>query len=454
MKRVKVKTNKAEVYTIEDFLTHEECDKLVERIDQKNTRSRVSGGGFASKAGVSKVRTSSTASLNAKSYPFIEDIDKRISRAINVPLELGEVTQGQKYEVGQEFKDHTDYFGKNSLKGHGDKWGNRTWTFMIYLNDDCEGGETDFKRLGIKFTPKKGMAVVWRNMQEDGSLNPNTMHAGRPVTDGVKYIITKWFREYPVGAYPISNRFKKKFPHLLSRLHLLGKKKDKPTANTKKLKNHTVDQSKVDFEGKTFSGHKDFPRFTEVGFQLRDLPEETWGLVQETYELLKSKARPEKFKGQLGIIYNKDKSDSPVDILSLGHYKHIKTIIHKQLQPILEEWSGEKITPSMMYGIRSYKKGAILVDHKDRPQTHHISAIIIVDEDSNKPWPLDIQSHDGEWHKIYAKPGQMILYESCACQHGRLEEFDGNYFRNFFVHYQLTDWKYVPEPQKRATTTA
>lgn len=424
MKKVRVNTSKAEVYTIEDFLSPEECDILVKRIDSNNSRSKVSGGKLGSGAGVSKVRTSSTSSIKASEFPIIADIDRKISRAINVPLELGEVTQGQKYEVGQEFKDHTDYFGKEAMKGHGDKWGNRTWTFMIYLNEDVEGGETEFKRLGISFTPKKGTAVVWRNMKEDGTVNPFTLHAGRPVKSGVKYIITKWFREYPVGAYPLSDHFKSRYPHLLA------------GPNPVKV---------PEGEKKVFTGHLDFPKFTKIGFEKREVPSDVWGLIQSAYTQLQSKKRPEKFKGQLDIIYDKDKTESPVDILDLGHVKHIKDAIHKKLQPILQEWSGTPIVPSMMYGIRSYKNGAILTDHWDRPKTHHISAIIIVDENSNKPWPLDIQDHTGKWHKVYAKPGEMILYESASCKHGRLEEFDGEFFRNMFVHYQLTDWTYVPK---------
>ena len=31
----------------------------------------------------------------------------------------------------------------------------------------------------------------------------------------------------------------------------------------------------------------------------------------------------------------------------------------------------------------------------------------------------------------------MILYESAICPHGRLENFQGTYYRNFFVHYKF-----------------
>jgi prolyl 4-hydroxylase len=437
MKKIRVKSNKAEIYTIDNFLTSEECKYIIEYIDTHNTRSHVSGGKYKNKSGVSKARTSSTSNLRKRKFPYIEKIDKKMSRSINVPLELGEATQGQKYEVGQEFKDHTDYFSGASLRGHGDRWGNRGWTFMIYLNGDCEGGETEFKKLGLSFKPKTGTAVIWRNLKKDGKPNPFTIHAGRPVKSGTKYIITKWFREFPTGEYPLSGYFKKTYPHLI-------REKLVPA----------VRRSEKKIMAKTFSGHDDFPKFTEKGFELRDVPTETWELIKDTYSLLKKYKKPEKFKGQMSVIHDKEKKTSPIDILSLGNVKSVKKIIHEQLHPHLEKWSGEAINPSMMYGIRSYKKGAILEAHMDRPKTHHISAIIIVDENSNKPWPLDIQDHSGKWHKVYAKPGQMILYESAACMHGRLEEFDGEYFRNFFVHYQLNDWSYEPKVNKKAKVKA
>lgn len=420
--RSKVKTNgKALVYTIENFLTEKECDDIIKYIDSHSSRSKVSGGKHKEKAGVSNVRTSYTSSLHRKNIPIIETVDKRMSRAINVPLELGEVTQGQKYNVGQEFKDHLDFFGKAAMKGHGDKWGNRTWTFMIYLNDVEEGGETDFPKLKMNFKPRKGLAVIWQNMTDDGEKNYNTLHAGRPVKSGTKYIITKWFRQKPTGAYPISSFFKNNYPHLLS---------DKKVSE------------------KSFHSHKDFPKFTKDGFKKIKVPDEIWNYILKTYDSLKSKKRVEKFPNQLKVIYNQDKTESPVDILSLAHKPDAKKWLHDKIQPILEEWSGQKIEPTMIYGIRSYKKGAILAEHVDRIRTHHISAIIIVDRKGGSPWALDIRDHSGKMHKVYGEPGEMILYESCACKHGRLDEFDGEYFRNFFVHYKLTDWEYLGNEEK------
>ena len=50
----------------------------------------------------------------------------------------------------------------------------------------------------MKFQPEQGMALLWHNLNVDGSPNYDTMHAGLPIVAGEKYIITKWFRQMPI----------------------------------------------------------------------------------------------------------------------------------------------------------------------------------------------------------------------------------------------------------------
>jgi prolyl 4-hydroxylase len=77
---------------------------------------------------------------------------------------------------------------------------------MIYLNDVPEGGETRFDALGIAFKPRQGMAVIWNNLR-GGLPNPDTMHAGLPVLQGHKYIVTQWFREKPCSSAGGGSRY-------------------------------------------------------------------------------------------------------------------------------------------------------------------------------------------------------------------------------------------------------
>ena len=81
--------------------------------------------------------------------------------------------------------------------------------------------------------------------------------------------------------------------------------------------------------------------------------------------------------------------------------------------------------------------------HRDRIETHHISSIIIVATAETQPWPLHIEDHTGKLHKIYTEPGQIILYESATCLHGRPELFQGEYYRNFYVHYKFVQPRFA-----------
>jgi prolyl 4-hydroxylase len=112
---------------------------------------------------------------------------------------LGEPLQGQRYEVGQCFKDHVDFFYVDQpywpeYASHG---GQRTWTAMIYLSDAVKAGGTAFPLLDREIEPKLGRILIWNNMALDGSPNGWVLHSGQPVDAGIKYIVTKWYRERP-----------------------------------------------------------------------------------------------------------------------------------------------------------------------------------------------------------------------------------------------------------------
>jgi hypothetical protein len=190
-----------------------------------------------------------------------------------------------------------------------------------------------------------------------------------------------------------------------------------------------------------FGNQEDLPKCTETGFQLVKCPQRTWDIIQEMYRLLKLNPKKEEFKGMEEIIFGQNGQD----LFSFDQIPTIRGIIHQQLLPIHQNWSNQKLIPTWIYGIRSYNNGAQLVHHVDQLPTHHISAIIIVDKELNgeQDWPLDIQAHDGTWHKIYAEPGDMILYESAICEHGRMEPFKGKFFRNFYVHYRFADYQFA-----------
>lgn len=202
---------------------------------------------------------------------------------------------------------------------------------------------------------------------------------------------------------------------------------------------------------KTFSTYTELPKCTELGFKVVKCPPQVWDIISLNYKTLQQYKKEEKFEGIEDFIqYN----EAP-DLFSFDNLPAARRDIHNRLLKLHEDWSGQELIPTYIYGIRSYKKGSTLINHKDRIETHHISAIIIVDRDlgSGKDWPLDIQAHDGTWHKIYAQPGDMILYESAICEHGRNEAFEGEFFRNFYVHYKFKNYQLAGTNTDKNTNT-
>jgi hypothetical protein len=89
---------------------------------------------------------------------------------------------------------HYDFLDPELNRQEIDRFGQRAATFLIYLNDDYEGGETSFPQLRIKHRGKTGDALVFGNLGRDGSPDPRTQHAGLPPTRGEKWLFSQWVR--------------------------------------------------------------------------------------------------------------------------------------------------------------------------------------------------------------------------------------------------------------------
>jgi hypothetical protein len=79
-----------------------------------------------------------------------------------------------RYEPGQHFGLHQDqsYAGDDGTRS--------LLTFMVYLNDDFTGGETDFPEQEETIVPKVGTALLFQHM---------LLHAGKRVTAGTKLVL-------------------------------------------------------------------------------------------------------------------------------------------------------------------------------------------------------------------------------------------------------------------------
>lgn len=185
-----------DIYGRQNFLSAKECAGLRALIDASAKPSSLFSG-----SANADYRTSHSGNLSP-SNPLVEAVTARICALAGLPPAHGETLQGQRYTVGQEYKVHCDYFPVTA-----DYWqamrptgGQRTWTAMIYLSPVEAGGETHFPHCEFMVPPVEGMILIWNNLDRDGAPNRFSLHAARPVERGVKYVVTKWFRERPWTA--------------------------------------------------------------------------------------------------------------------------------------------------------------------------------------------------------------------------------------------------------------
>ena len=191
----RVPNPKVDLFHQPGFLPLDMCGELMDLIERDRRPSTI-----ADPNGDNYFRTSETCDLSPD-LPVVQRLEAMLAEANGIDPAYGEPIQGQRYDVGQEFKAHTDYFepsGADFTK-FCSVAGNRTWTFMIYLNEVDAGGATRFKAIDKIFQPESGKLLCWNNRRPDGSCNAATLHHGMKVRRGVKYVITKWYREKPWG---------------------------------------------------------------------------------------------------------------------------------------------------------------------------------------------------------------------------------------------------------------
>jgi prolyl 4-hydroxylase len=180
-----------QLYVYQDFLGQRDCQILIDKIDAHAVPSSLYKGteqpGF---------RTSSSCHLN-RWDPDITRIETKMTDVLGINNAYAETMQGQRYQVGQEFKAHHDFFhtSQDYWLHEGPAGGQRSWTAMIFLNNVPDGGATEFPHLKIGVRPQAGTMLMWNNMNPDGTMNYKTLHTGTPVKAGCKHIITKWYRQ-------------------------------------------------------------------------------------------------------------------------------------------------------------------------------------------------------------------------------------------------------------------
>ena len=189
------------IQVIEKFAPPAACDWLIEQAKGRISRATIydKGTGGTTEDGR---RTNSQCDLDIETIGVLTFVLRgrigAITRRQDLAMEIPKILH---YAPGETFAEHFDYLdpSESSYAAELAVRGQRTDTFLIYLNDDFSGGETYFRRIGLSHTGAKGDALLFANVDAAGVPDDDTMHAGLPPTSGEKWVFSQWIRELPRG---------------------------------------------------------------------------------------------------------------------------------------------------------------------------------------------------------------------------------------------------------------
>ncbi|CAN6171272.1 unnamed protein product [Urochloa humidicola] len=194
--RVRAVSSQPRIFVYKGFLSEEECDHLV-RLGKKKVQRSMVADNESGKSVMSEV-------LDKRQDPVVSRIEERIAAWTFLPEENAENIQILRYEHGQKYEAHFDYFHDKVNQAQG---GHRYATVLMYLSTVEKGGETIFPNAkGWESQPKddtfsecarkglavKGDAVLFFSLHVNGEPDPLSLHGSCPVIEGEKWSAPKW----------------------------------------------------------------------------------------------------------------------------------------------------------------------------------------------------------------------------------------------------------------------
>ncbi len=186
------------IATVRGFASQAECDWLIERARPLLKAAEVYNPGGGGGLRAEEVRSNSAASFAMTESDVVLTLMRaRIAAATGLASDDMEPPSVLHYAAGEQFAQHYDFIDPENpqlaadLARHGQRWA----TFLVYLSDDFDGGETDFPELRYRYRGRKGDAILFWNVTPDGRPDAKTLHAGLAPTRGEKWLFSQWLRK-------------------------------------------------------------------------------------------------------------------------------------------------------------------------------------------------------------------------------------------------------------------
>jgi predicted 2-oxoglutarate/Fe(II)-dependent dioxygenase YbiX len=174
-----------EPVVVRGLVTPKERQHIMHKAEKKLAVSTVAENRIIDK----KVRDSETAWLDAND-PVVKRVMEKCVSLTDRPLTNCEHLQVLRYKPGGHYKPHQDTF--SDTKGN-----KRMYTIILALNDDYEGGETEFPNLKKKYKLEAGDALFFHTLDNYELMTSKALHGGSPVKSGEKWVCNLWVHKYP-----------------------------------------------------------------------------------------------------------------------------------------------------------------------------------------------------------------------------------------------------------------
>lgn len=187
---------------VKDFVSPAVCDWIIDRARGRLQRATMYSG--------TTKRTEFDPTRTCSDYQFdIVNTDvvllmlrERIAAATGIPTPMMEPPRVFHYAEGEEIKPHYDRLvdGTEGYGGPGGYQGDRVVTFLLYLNDEYDGGELDFPRANFRAKGAKGDAIYFAHVDQFNKQEKLSLHAGLKINRGEKWILSQWIHDRPFRA--------------------------------------------------------------------------------------------------------------------------------------------------------------------------------------------------------------------------------------------------------------
>ncbi|KAK9097216.1 hypothetical protein Sjap_022713 [Stephania japonica] len=190
------------------FASSKQCEKIMEIARKTLKPSTLALRKGETPENTKGIRTSSGTFLSSSEDKTgtLRLIEQKIAKATSLPMSHGEAFNVLRYEIGQRYLSHYDAFDPAE---YGPQKSQRMASFLLYLSDVEEGGETmfpyengfnmdgtyDYKECaGLKVKPRQGDGLLFYSLHPNGTIDPMSLHGSCPVITGEKWVATKWIR--------------------------------------------------------------------------------------------------------------------------------------------------------------------------------------------------------------------------------------------------------------------